>query len=173
MKRLPLRLRHYAFDDIALKTHFDAPDADSVGADGSVEDETVVEVETEFLLNPDHPDDFMVVMTVRIGAPDRPTHGYSGHVSVRGVFTIGPKTAKERRDVFITNAAPSMLYGAVREFVLTLSGRGPLGPLTLPPVEFPPGVLEQDAAPVPDTPAKTTKKPAAGRARTRKTASPG
>jgi preprotein translocase subunit SecB len=60
---------------------------------------------------------------------------YTGRIIARGVYEVHPEYPYDaERLIRITGA--SMLYGAAREMVSTLTARGPNGMLTLPSVSF-------------------------------------
>jgi preprotein translocase subunit SecB len=61
---------------------------------------------------------------------------YTFNVQIFGVFGVDEDYPAEKADKLVRANAPAMLYGAVREMLLNVTGRGPFGPCTLPTVSF-------------------------------------
>ena len=63
---------------------------------------------------------------------------YAFKVVIVGFFQLSDECTSEETDVLMTNSAPSMLYTAAREYLLTITGRTRYLPLMLPTVLFVP-----------------------------------
>lgn len=59
---------------------------------------------------------------------------YIGRIKVVGIFSAPPELDEKEKKVFINGS--SILYSAAREFVLSITSRGPNIPLMLPTVRF-------------------------------------
>ncbi|HQC86498.1 MAG TPA: protein-export chaperone SecB, partial [Rhodoferax sp.] len=83
--------------------------------------------------------DFGVKLTLRVGPKEDAQAPYNIQVSVRGIvrmhLTQVDGQAEERRVRALVNGA-SLLYGAVREMVSTITSRSAHGPLLLPSLNF-------------------------------------
>lgn len=83
--------------------------------------------------------DFGVKLTLRVGPKEDSQAPYNIQISVRGIvrmhLTQLDGQAEERRVRALVNGA-SLLYGAVREMVSTITSRSAHGPLLLPSLNF-------------------------------------
>lgn len=83
--------------------------------------------------------DFGVKLTLRVGPKEDGQAPYNIQVSVRGIVRMHlaqvEGQAEERRVRALVNGA-SLLYGAVREMVSTVTSRSAHGPLLLPSLNF-------------------------------------
>lgn len=61
---------------------------------------------------------------------------YFVQVEAVGFFEIEDSVAEENAEALISNLGPSMLYGAIRELVVLVTGRGPNPALVLPTFTF-------------------------------------
>lgn len=80
---------------------------------------------------------------------------YKGSADVIGFFEVAESWPEENRETLVTVNGASLLYGAIREMILTLSSRCSHGEFLLPTLRFSPP--EQEAAPKPPQ-KKPTKK---------------
>jgi preprotein translocase subunit SecB len=84
----------------------------------------------------DDPQDFLVDLEVQIeNAEGKPTP-YDIDIGILGVFKVLPSLPNERREDLVTVNGASILYGAIREIVLTLTSRFAAGAMTLPGMNF-------------------------------------
>ncbi len=84
------------------------------------------------------PNTFMVVaLNTRIDNAEGKTCPYQLNLGISGVFEwLDPRTSFEARcDLIVVNGA-SLLYGAIREMVSTVTARSVCGPLMLPALSF-------------------------------------
>lgn len=70
---------------------------------------------------------------VRFGPSDKaqPVR-YRGHLTVMGFFDVHPDFAEDKRLDLVRTNGGSLLLGAIREMVLTLTSRSARGPFELP-----------------------------------------
>ena len=70
---------------------------------------------------------------VRFGPSDkaRPAR-YRGHLTVMGFFEVHPEFAEDKRLDLVRMNGGSLLLGAIREMVLTITSRSARGPFELP-----------------------------------------
>lgn len=62
------------------------------------------------------------------------SYPYSVHLVAIGIFKVAPDFPDPEKLLRITGA--SIIYGAAREFVITITSRGPWGPVMLPSISF-------------------------------------
>ncbi|MFA7167171.1 MAG: hypothetical protein WC124_15190 [Desulfoplanes sp.] len=74
-------------------------------------------------------------LTLEICFGDNDQHcSYVGRVKVVGIFSTPPDLNEKEKKVFINGS--SILYSAAREFILSITSRGPNIPLILPAARF-------------------------------------
>ena len=121
----PLQLDIYFFDSLSIR----------VNPKGSLNYRLTGEqlvIDAEYSLNTEDPTKQKVSLTVR-NHPEDPSATYLFSATVIGIFTISdPSDQNSLPHVVVTGS--SMLFGAIREMLLTLTGRGPFPNLILPTV---------------------------------------
>lgn len=68
---------------------------------------------------------------------------YVGEVEVVGYFKVLDGWPEEKILELVSVNGPSVLYGAIREMILNLTGRFPHGAIQIPTVRFPPMEKEE------------------------------
>lgn len=130
-----LLLEHYFVEEVSVAAVLD----DTPGCSDAPEPVT----RRAYAVAPDDPHLFQVRLTVDIGRDSGAKSPYRIRLALRGIFRLhGSITEKKLRDALLSNTAPSILYGAARELVLGITGRGPHPPVLLPAEVFPPETLE-------------------------------
>lgn len=157
MQLSPLQLLEYTFDCVSV-TPVVGYEADPAFAPGLVffPGKLAMSADTALALldEKEKYSDFGIKLNLRVGPKEDAQAPYSIQVSVRGIvrmhLTQVKGQAEERRVRALVNGA-SLLYGAVRELVSTITSRSAHGPLLLPSLSF------QDlASHTPDEVAPTT-----------------
>lgn len=122
----PLQLDIYFFDSLSIR----------VNPKGSLNyhlTEAQLDIDAEYCLNTEDPTKHKVILTVRNRPEDPSSATYLFSATVIGIFTISnPSDQNSLPHVVVTGS--SMLFGAIREMLLTLTGRGPFPNLILPTV---------------------------------------
>ncbi len=90
----------------------------------------------EFGQNKDNPRQWQVMLRVDFGGKDNLIATYKGNVEYVGFFTVSDEFPEDSMNRLVTINGPSMLYGAIRELLHLLTGRGPHSPLILPTISF-------------------------------------
>lgn len=142
MQLSPLQLIEYAFDGVSVMP-VEGYEADPAFAPGLVffPGKLAMSADTGLALLDEQEkySDFGVKLTLRIGPKEGAQAPYNIQVSVRGTvrmhLTQAQGQAEERRVRALVNGA-SLLYGAVREMVSTITSRSAHGPLLLPSLSF-------------------------------------
>ncbi len=157
MQLSPLQLLEYTFDGVSVMP-VEGYVADPAFAPGLVffPGKLAMSADTGLALldEKEKYSDFGVKLTLRVVPKEDAQAPYSVQVSVRGIvrmhLTQEKGQAEERRVRALVNGT-SLLYGAVRELVSTITSRSAHGPLLLPSLSF------QDlASHTPDEVAPTT-----------------
>lgn len=84
----------------------------------------------------DEPRDFMVNLEILIDNKEGKPTPYAIDIGVIGLFNVLPSLDKNRREDLLTVNGASILYGAIREMVTSITSRFALGALTLPGMNF-------------------------------------
>jgi preprotein translocase subunit SecB len=79
----------------------------------------------------DSPNHYMVTMRTTINKESDTVDPYFIDMECVGLFTASPDLEENEAKRGVTITAHSVLYGAIREAILWLTGRQPYGPLTL------------------------------------------
>lgn len=141
MRSSIIQLRQLAFKGIhveAVEPAADAPPGDAAGFDF---DGTIFRVElgSETLENAEDDNDpgvFVVMLRIAIDNQEGKPAPYLIDITAMGLIEIARKIDKEKRgDLAAVNGA-SLIYGAIRELVTTLTARGTVGSLVLPTMDF-------------------------------------
>ncbi|MFM2276178.1 MAG: hypothetical protein RL211_2050 [Pseudomonadota bacterium] len=142
MQLSPLQLLEYSFDGVSVMP-VEGYEADPAFAPGLVffPGKLAMSAETGLVLldEKEKYSDFGVKLTLRVGPKEDAQAPYNIQVSVRGIVRMhlvqASGQAEERRVRALVNGA-SLLYGAVREMVSTITSRSTPGPLLLPSLSF-------------------------------------
>ncbi len=142
MQLSPMQLLEYVFDGVSVLP-VEGYQADPAFAPGLVffPGKLAMSADTSLALldEKEKYSDFAVKLTLRVGPKEEAQAPYNIHISVRGIvrmhLTRADGQAEERRVRALVNGA-SLLYGAVREMVSTVSSRSVHGPLLLPSLNF-------------------------------------
>ena len=142
MQLSPLQLLEYTFDGVSV-IPVEGYEADPAFAPGLVffPGKLAMSADTGLALldEKEKYSDFGVKLTLRVGPKEDAQAPYIIQISVRGIvrmhLTQVDGQAEERRVRALVNGA-SLLYGAVREMVSTVTSRSVHGPLLLPSLNF-------------------------------------
>jgi preprotein translocase subunit SecB len=138
----PLQLLEYTFDGVSV-TPVDGYVADPAFSPGLVffPGKLAMSADTghALLVEETSYSDYGVSLTLRVAPKEDAQAPYNIHVSVRGVVRMHLRQAEgqaeERRVLALVNGV-SLLYGAVREMVSSVTSRSAHGPLLLPSLNF-------------------------------------
>jgi hypothetical protein len=167
MKIAPLQPQGIVFEEISIKTQLDDKnipissqnfDFQGVNFGCDIGHADIIPDEIE----PGN-DRILVAVTLSVSNETGKAAPYKISVKATGIFKwIVPSTPDvERRDLTVVNGA-SILYGAIREMVLTITSRSVSGALILPSFNFidnkPSEFKQADAATIPDNPPVVVRK---------------
>jgi preprotein translocase subunit SecB len=140
MKLSPLQVKHYHFTALSVMAR---PDVDIEKLDYGSEpypptEEANIRVEVS-LGEPSgesDPHQFVINLNITCNPGEQSHFPYLFAASLEGVFTINHEgDLEERKRLVVCNGA-SMLYGAAREQLLSLTARHRYGPMLLPAANF-------------------------------------
>jgi preprotein translocase subunit SecB len=123
----PFRIVDYIFPEVECSACLDFP------SDNSAQDDPMVNIDATQAVKQDDENMHRLSLEIRFGGDDR-TVPYRGRVKVVGIFEVRPDCPDKDEIVRINGG--SLLYSAAREFVLSITSRGPNPPLLLPTIRF-------------------------------------
>jgi preprotein translocase subunit SecB len=92
--------------------------------------------DVKYLTSKEYPGVWQVPLNLKCKPQPGENIPYGFTITIVGFFKIRSEWTKSRRESLIRINAPAVLYGATRELIAILSGRGPWGPILLPSVNF-------------------------------------
>ena|SRR5579863_25584 len=119
----PLQLNRVVFTDVRLSAQ---PDA-YLGEDG------IFNTQVEFGATPLSEDrrQWNVIVRVNLKPADDKKPTYLGTVEAVGHFEVNAEWPKEQVEKLVVVNGTSILYGSIRELVMTITARGPWPPIML------------------------------------------
>ena len=133
MHKVPLQLDGYVFTKLLVEANSDY--------DPEKQQETT-ESEIDFSLgivvgkDKDNPRLYQIEIHIENLRAKTTILPYTVEAKVVGVFSVDPEFKHDDLERLIQVNGASMLFGAAREQILTISGRGPFGPLKLPTINL-------------------------------------
>jgi len=152
MKPSPLQLIRYVVPEVSCSANAAfAPEKESEGAIGHLSANAVVARQKDPETAAYHA--WSVEMTISQKVQDGQSVPYRFSLSLVGFFAckVGFPSA-EQEEIFVRVNGSSILYGAAREIVRSLTAPGPWGEVILPTLSF----YDKPAAPSTETPAAHT-----------------
>lgn len=152
MQPSPLQLIRLCFSDINIKpeqVESDWKDAKEF----NFNDVSIGEAANTIIIE-DNPPIYRVILRIAIGNEEGKKAPYKIDICAYGDFHISTKISPEERYNLVTVNGCSMLYGAIRELVMTLTSRFSYGMMTLPSTNFLDKIKKEPAPQSPSTPAK-------------------
>lgn len=126
-----LHLKNYFVTNLSVK-------ANQVGGgaqyklEGGVKTQTV----TQTAQSKSNPRDWRVALKIACVPEQTNLCAYHVDLEIVGFFEADKRLPDAKVADFMTANCPALLYGAAREIVLLVTGRGPFPPFTLPAVTF-------------------------------------
>jgi len=84
----------------------------------------------------DDPRRWMVTLGLHAKSPDEKPIPYKVDLEVVGFFRVEPEVEEEKYPLLVQANGAAILYSAAREYLLTITGRGPWPPIALPTTNF-------------------------------------
>lgn len=131
MRHIPLRLDAYFFDITEVRVNVD------YDRDAGCDLTQLIQVKKDFFRHKSDETAYQVLLEVALKSSEEQKTPYNVYVTTRGFFKFNDDVPEERKQALIENGTFSILYGATREYIASLTSRGPFGPMIIPPVQFP------------------------------------
>jgi len=152
MKPSPLQLKHYHFTRLSVEAR-KGVDMDALAQGDSVypeiDEKVDFRIEIELGERVGHDDDFAVRLALSGEPQEDSNFPYRFSAEIEGMFTIsGDDDNDTRKKIVVVNGA-SMLYGAIRDQLMSITARHMYGAMMLPSADFR-GLAEEK--PNPDSP---------------------
>ena len=130
MPNPPLQLETYYFTKVAVSA-----DPCYEPKDGS---SPAITIDTKVGIGQhnDDPSRWMVTLGVHAKSPDEKPIPYNVDLEVVGFFRVVPEVERGKVPLLVQANGAAILYSAAREFLLTITGRGPWPPIALPTTNF-------------------------------------
>jgi len=138
MRPSPIQLQHVLYEKVLVQPHGgeQAPAVKGIALDfNGVNIRSVIRTGLKAGQQED-PRDFLIRLSVTIDNKEGKKIPYDLDIGVLGVFNVLPSLPIERREDLVTVNGASILYGVIREMVLSLTSRFSPGALTLPGMNF-------------------------------------
>ena len=84
----------------------------------------------------DDPSRFVIILGIALDNTERKPAPYLLDITALGLIAIDEKVEPEKRTNLAAINGASLIYGAIRELVTTLSARSVAGPFVLPTMDF-------------------------------------
>jgi len=154
MEFLPLQLELHYFSKVMVE-------ADPCFQPKDDEDQLLrINTQVELMQHREDPLRWQVILNVKTEAPEGQTMPYKVDLQAVGFFVVAPEVEEVRRPKLVRANGAAILYSSAREFLLTITGRGPWPPVYLPTTNFlgPPKPKEAQQHIAEPSPAPTKKK---------------
>lgn len=136
MNLSPLQLEHYFITECHCDARIEPPDEnDRVYGQGPATAEQF-STEVQMLQSESESDVYQIALTIKSQNDQSPAPLYQLRLHVVGFFRISKDFSHEHLEHLVQTNGASVLYSAARDFTLTLTARGPWGPLLLPTINF-------------------------------------
>jgi preprotein translocase subunit SecB len=130
MELLPLQLEMHYFTKVMVE-------ADPSFQPKDDEDQLLgVATKVELLQHREDPRRWQVILNVKTEAPEGQTIPYKVDLQAVGFFAVASEVEEARRPKLVHANGAAILYSSAREFLLTITGRGPWPPVYLPTTNF-------------------------------------
>lgn len=130
MKNPPLRLDRHFFPKVIIEAD------PGFGAVRGKPSEISVDSRVELKRHNKDIRKWQVVLSIKVGSEKEHPVPYRIELEAVGFFEVAEDVPNEAAGTIIHNNGASILYSSAREFLLTMTGRGPWGPFCLPTVTF-------------------------------------
>jgi len=131
VKRSLLKVREYFVTDVDIKAN-PVGDAATLPPEGN----SNVSTKVETAQNRENKRDWKVALQITCEPTQRNIGGYSVTMELIGFFDVDASLPEDRVEDVVAANGPAVLYGAARELVLLITGRGPFPPFSLPCATF-------------------------------------
>lgn len=134
MNSSPLQLEHYFFAEVHCKASPEPPEPDEENFGPA--DPAQFSTELKMFKGESDPNYYQIQLEIKSADEVASGAAYEILLHVIGYFRVNPDFTHDQLEHLVQINGASVLYSAARDFVLTLTSRGPWGPLMLPTVNF-------------------------------------
>ncbi|QLA17567.1 protein-export chaperone SecB [Desulfolutivibrio sulfoxidireducens] len=131
-KKPPIELLNHFFSEISVLADPLAASKEENEAEFGYD----YSLNTEIGQNPEDDSLYIVILTIKSKELDNYIKGYDIKLSIVGYFKVSQSYPQDKRSAMVSVLGPSLLYGAAREFLYSLTLRGPYPPIYLPTTSF-------------------------------------
>lgn len=142
-RKPPIEMRHHFFPSIHLEADHKVADLVKDGSEVGYEYKIDLKV-GDYM---EEPGIYPLQLTVETCEMQGKIKGYDAKITAVGYVAIAPNTPEDKKMNLVTVNGGSLLYSATREYLYSLSLRGPFPPLYLPTISFRPKEEEPAAPP--------------------------
>lgn len=144
--RAPLQLEQSYFLKLGIEANLDYQTGEEA------DDEIDFGLKVEVAPHPEDENRYQIMLTLDEFRSSGPALPYDIDIKIVGFFKMAKEFEHDNKEHLTQVNGATMLYGAAREQVLSITGRGPFGPYQIPTVNF------FDLIPRPDNPGTTLDK---------------
>lgn len=149
-RKPPIEMRHHFFPSVHIEADANVVEKKHKNSDFGYDFKVDLQV-GELLPEGLYP----IVLVLESCAMEGKLQGYSLKIMAVGYIALDPSVPEERKRNLVAVNGGSLLYSATREFIYSVTLRGPFPAIYLPTVSF---VPKDEAAQVPPPPASKPKK---------------
>jgi preprotein translocase subunit SecB len=131
VKKSPLKVKDYFVTELSVKAN-----PFSEGAKFPVEGNYNMSSKVETAKNETNVRDWKVALQIKVEPIEKNIGGYSITIELVGFFDVENEYPEDRIGDMVTANAPAVLYGAAREILILITGRGPFPIFSLPCATF-------------------------------------
>jgi preprotein translocase subunit SecB len=131
VKKSPLKVKNYFVTALSVKAN---PIVE--GTQVPLAGEANVITKVEAAQRTDNKRDWKVALQLNCEPVEKNSGSYVASMELIGFFEVSEDYPEDRIADIVAANAPAILYGAARELILLVTGRGPFPPLSLPSASF-------------------------------------
>lgn len=132
MSRAPLSLERYFYTRVHVDANREYGPDDTQTAPRDVD----IDVKVGMLRDANDSDRYQIVLSISNLTAKEGRLPYNVDAEIVGVFRLDANFKHENREHLLKVNGSSILYGALREYLLMLTGRGPWGEFQIPTISF-------------------------------------
>lgn len=133
--KAPISIKHYHFTEVSVKAR--DVEYDDIVVEGPYPSFENVDINTVVTLaESQEGSSFLLTIVVDCAPDDASTFPYAFKFIVEGIFESDFSEVEEENQKLIVCNGASMLYGCIREQLISLTSRQKFGPLLLPATSF-------------------------------------
>lgn len=132
MKLAELQLKDYIFTEVVVKANPKYAHSSTTELNCSLDD---LLFDVDVLVHQENEHKFAVQLGLRTASSSSKKRAYELSVNAFGQFEVAKTLNSSEAFAYVTRSGSSILYGAIRELVVSITARGPWGGHYLPAVD--------------------------------------